>query len=467
MNVPALAPEARDPLAVALGNASLLGTGYLMLGRRGLAVATGLVTVVLVAVHFAAVRSAWSETIVLLWWAALIGHGYLLAGGRTRWAVVRGQRLTALGVTVPVLLAVAFLRFDAATIGRDVADARRSGDCPRATTALDRVWFGHRVADAPLTARDERTGEACRRLRWAGEKLTAALQADTGALEDGFDTLTRVLAELPGHQKMVEATLDRFLARLPTENLCATAAITDWLDRRQASHPALHRSAEVAARTAPAALTGCGDDLAAAEDWPAARARYRQLLDRYPGDAHTAGAQAGVKRATLAIELANVRGLLEGPTGTQPEYCSKPAKYSGAAPYRKGTNRALFYGNDEYAGKLPAGWRTTDAARAVLVVCADETAYGTAVRTCPYENKTFRQFPTQVTFHKIAISVKAYELRTGRLVAKRKIQIGGKSCPRVLTYTTYFATDLGPPSQVYVAASKARVQAAFKSLIVR
>lgn len=40
--------RAHDPLAVALGNASLLGVGYLMLRRRRLAVAAAVVTVVLV-----------------------------------------------------------------------------------------------------------------------------------------------------------------------------------------------------------------------------------------------------------------------------------------------------------------------------------------------------------------------------------------------------------------------------------
>jgi hypothetical protein len=37
----------------------------------------------------------------------------------------------------------------------------------------------------------------------------------------------------------------------------------------------------------------------------------------------------------------------------------------------------------------------------------------------------------------------------------------------VLKYTTYLTSDFGPPSQVYVSASKARVQAGFRSVIVR
>lgn len=466
--VPEPAPVARshDPLAVALANASLLGAGYLIMGRHRLTVVTWLVTVVLAALLVSVARSVWVEVVVLLWWVVLIAHGWFLAGGRIQRVAVRRQRLVALGVTVPVLLAVGLLRFDAAKIERTVTEARHSGDCAQALIALDRVWLGHRVADAPLTARGERTVQACQRLQETQDELTTALNGDTDALKAGFDGLASVLAELPGHEKMVDVVLDGFLGGLPARSPCHTVAITDWLRQRQASDNALDRSVDAVARTAPAALVGCGDDLMAAEDWETARRRYQQLLDHYPDDELMAQAQEGVTLATQAIELANVRSLLEGPTDTQPEYCSTPAKYSGAAPYRTGTNRALFYGNDEYTNRLPDQWRATDAAEAVLVVCADEDDNGTAVETCPYENKLSSLFPTDVTFHKIAIPVKAYELRTGKLVADRKVEIRGESCPDVLSYT-YYSVDIGPPSDVYVDASNADVRDAFRSLINR
>jgi hypothetical protein len=465
--VPEPAPVTRshDPLAVALANASLLSAGYLMLGRRKLAVVTGLVTVVLVVLLVSVARSVWFEVVVLGWWAALIAHGWFLGGGRNQPVAVRRQRLLALGVAVPVLLAVGLLRFDTARIERTVTEARHSGDCAQALTALDRVWLGHRVADAPLTARGERTVQACQRLQTAKDKLTTALNGDTDALKVGFDGLASVLAELPGHEKMVDVVLDGFLGGLPAKNPCHTVAVTDWLRQRQASNNALDRSADIVVRTAPAALVGCGDDLMAATDLEKARTRYQQLLDQYPGDELAAKAQEGITQATLAVELANVRSLLEGSTSTQPEYCSKPAKYSGAAPYGKGrTNHALFYGVDEYTSKLPANWRAADAAQAVLVICVDEKEYGTRVRTCPYESKSAIGGSTDVTFRKIAIPVKAYELRTGKLVVDTKVQIGGASCPKVLSYTTYI-TDFGPPSEVYVTDADADVRAGFGSLI--
>ena len=467
---PAPAPVARphDPLAVAIGNASLLGVGYVLLGRRRLAVITGLVTVVLVALLVSVARSVWFEVVVALWWAALVVHGWLLAGGRTNRGAVRGERLVALGITVPVLLAAGLMRADAFWIERTVNGARHSGDCPGALGVLDRLWLGHRMVDAPMTARGDRTVEACDRLRVAADKLDAALTGDIDALKAGFDGLTSVLTEQPGHQKMVDVVLDGFLNELPTKNNCETAAITDWLRQRKASGNALDRSAGVVARTAPTALVGCADDFMVVENWEQARTRYQQMLDQYPGQELTTKAQEGVKQATLAIELANVRGLLQGPTSTQPEYCSKPAQYSGAAPYQKGTNHALYYGNDDYTKRLPGGWRATDVTKAVLVVCAGTEEYGATVRTCPYENKLSKYVPIYVKFHKIAIPVKAYELRTGKLVVNTKVQINGKSCPRVLTYTHYSGLiDIGPPSDVYVNASDADVRAAFQSMINR
>ncbi|WP_207944989.1 hypothetical protein [Actinomadura rubrisoli] len=450
-------------MAVALANASFLGVGYLMLRRRKLAVATGLVTLVLVTLLASVAQSVWFEVVVLLWWAALIAHGWLLAGERVPQAAMRRQRLIALSVTVPVLLVVGLLRFDASRIEGSVTEARQKGDCPRVSKAQDEVWLGHRVVAAPPTAHGDQTVRACKRLRTADSSLTTGLTGDAAALKAGFDTLASVLAE-PGHKRMVEVTLNRFLGGLPGKNPCHTAAVTDWLRQRPASHNALDRSADVAARTAPAALVGCGDELMATEQQEGARTRYQQLLDQYPSDGLAAKARTGVREATLAIELANVRSLLEDSDGTQPEYCSSPAKYSGAAPYGKGTNRALFYGNDKYTNKLPARWRTTDPAKAVLVVCADDREYGARVQTCLYTNKYVRS-PKPVTFRKIAIPVKVYELRTGKRVVDTKVQIDGTSCPSVLHYTAY--VDRTPPSKVYVTASDADVRAAFSSLIIR
>ncbi|MDO0937207.1 hypothetical protein QQY66_37855 [Streptomyces sp. DG2A-72] len=142
--------RAYDPLAVALGNASLLGVGCLLMRRWKLAVAAAAGTVILVS-RLVSTEEASYEITVLVWWAAVIIHGWYLAGrGADRVAVPR-QRL----VTLPVLLTARLARFDASQIGQSVTDARERGDRAGVLSAQDEVWFGHRIADAPLAARGD------------------------------------------------------------------------------------------------------------------------------------------------------------------------------------------------------------------------------------------------------------------------------------------------------------------------
>ncbi|MFG2723684.1 tol-pal system YbgF family protein [Streptomyces canus] len=456
-------PRAPDPVAVALGNASLLGVGYLMLRRRRLALAAVAGSAVLV-LRLVTTASPSYEVAVLVWWATVVVHGWFLARGGGGRGTRHRQRLVALGITLPVLLVVGLLRFDAFRIGRSVTEARESGDCARVSTAQGRVWFGHRVADAPLTARGDEAVAACDRLRTARAELSTALTGDTEALADGFGTLASVLAK-GGNEKTVEATLNGFLGRLPAKDPCDTAAVTDWLRDRGRSHDVLDRAADTAALTAPAALVGCGDDLLADDSWEEARTYYERLLDRYPGSGLADRARKGARKATLSVELANVSNLLSGEAGTQPEYCADPAKYSGAKPMGKGTNRALFYASDEdgtasgYPKQFPGSWKADDAADAVLVVCMGEDTFGDSVETCPYRSESSGAVG-YVSFHKIEIPVKVYELRTGRLVADRKIQISGTSCP-----STIFTAE--STVSMYVDPSKSDVRSAFRPLVVR
>ncbi|HEY3631053.1 MAG TPA: hypothetical protein VGL21_09155, partial [Jatrophihabitantaceae bacterium] len=77
MFVPAPAPPRRqDPLAVVVGNASLLSLGYWLLRQRALAVVTELVTLALVIVMVTSAQT-WAEILVLVWWAAMVVHGWL------------------------------------------------------------------------------------------------------------------------------------------------------------------------------------------------------------------------------------------------------------------------------------------------------------------------------------------------------------------------------------------------------
>jgi hypothetical protein len=329
-----------------------------------------------------------------------------------------------------------------------------------------------------LAAHGDKTADACRRLQAVREQLALGLRTGAPtALQTGFDGLNQVRSDYPGHESMVSTVLTGFLAGLPTSDPCRTATITDWLGKHQRTGPDHVRTSGVVARTAPAALTGCGDRLMATQSWGSARTRYQQLVSQYPHQ-HLAGhAKAGIKRATLAIQLATVRQRLDTTTGVLPEYCDHPAPYSAAPPYRNGLNHALFYASQrdsghpydgDYLSHVPRTWRVSKVVQATLIVCADAEKNGDAVQTCPYENKLSSYFPITVTFHKIAIPVRAYELRTGRRVLNTTVQISGTSCPDPLPYTTFSAgTDIGPPGDVFVNASGPDVSAAFRPVFVR
>lgn len=442
----------RDAIAAAVGNASLLSVGYLLLGKRLLAFQTMLVTFMLVTVVIA-VPSVWFELAVLAWWAFMTWHGWYLGGGKTG-SVVRAHRRIALAVTVPVLLIFGLVRFDAARLEWEVTEAREQGDCARAETELAKVWFGHRVVDAPMTVRTDRTVEACQRLWQASRSLDESLATgDTAALAAGFRGLDEVLAQLPGHDRMVDVALDRFLGGLPTKDNCLTSSLTDWVKGRKPTGNGLDRAATVVPRVAPAALVGCADERMVANDFRVAQHRYQQLLDEYPGHELTGKAQEGVTKARLAAELAHVRNLHGG-------YCGRPAAYSGAPEFRRGAvNRAVIWGNREHVEKLPVDWLTQDVGEAVLVVCTGQTEFGAPTQTCPYRNSRTGRLGG-VTFRKIAIPVKAYELRTGNLVADTRVEIGGTSCPSV-----FFASGDGPPPNRYVSPSDVDVRAAYAAVI--
>lgn len=475
---PASAQPRHDPLAVAVGNASLLGVGYWLLRKPTLAIGSELITLGLVITMVASAQT-WAEILVVVWWAATVGHGWWLAGRDAVRVVKPGQRVAAVAITAAVVLVVSLLRVRADDIGQSVADARRSGDCAAAVHALHGVWFGPRLVDAPLAATDDRTRDVCRRLDTARAQLTAGLQSGSPAsLQTGFAGVARVLADHPDHQPMAEAVVTGFLTGLPTTDPCRTAAITDWLRKHPPSDADRGRTGAVVARTAPTALVGCADRLMATHDWRTARSRYQQLVAQYPHEQLATRARAGVTRATLALQLAKVHELLDS-GGALPDYCNHPAPYGAAPPYRNGLNRALFYSSDEvsrqpydgdYVDHVPRAWQARQVQNATLIVCAGSEKNGPAVQSCPYENKLFHapfDFPTTVTFHKIAVPVRAYELRTGRRVVDTTVQIAGTSCPDPLPYTTFGPTDLGPPGDVYVNASPADVEAAFRPVFVR
>ncbi|HZX02780.1 hypothetical protein [Kribbella sp.] len=458
----------RDPLAVALGNASLLGLGYFLI-RRWLFGALGLVGTAVLVVLLCTQRKTGYEFALIGWGVLQVVHGWFLAQRHPVRAADLTKRLVALGVTVLVFAGVAFERYDVHRIDKEAVAARQAGDCGGVRAAKAKYGVGHRIGDAPRTVRVETDTTACDKVDAAAAVLrSAGPEADTDRLQVAFGMLTAV-AERPEQEPITRTALNDFLHGLPLKDACQTVTITEWLRGRPKAGNLLDEAKQVIPRIEPDALLGCGNAKLAKSDWTGARSTYVQLVQRYPHAKQSDGARAGIKKADYEIlqaqiqaELARVRELV-----SSGQYCSTPAKYSPAPKLRSGLNRAVFAGKTDYTSKLPSQWKGTTADNAAMVICAGEDTQGAAVRTCPY--RPFVGGGTgihYVTFHKISVPVQVYELRTGRLIQKTSVQISGAVCPATISYTTFNGVGAPDPDQ-YVRASTSNIQEAFRPLVVR
>jgi hypothetical protein len=463
-------PVNNDPVAVALGNASLLNVGYLMLGRRGLAALTGLVTLVLLIILGTAARTLWFEIVVLLWWFTLVAHGWYLAGGwprRRRRAGSRSRLFLGVAFFLPVLVADTLLRVHVASINRRVTAAVRTGDCPRATAALDDRWAGDYLADAPGTVRGAGTGRVCGRLGDTAGRLDAvATNGDPSSLPPALKDLSAVLAARPDHGRMVLRTLDDFLGRLPLSNPCDTVKVLDTLGAYSTRDAVRDQARAAVPRLAPSALLGCGDREFQAKDWNGAKSSFQRLLDEYPKSPLLPKAFGGLVAANRAIELDHVRAALGA--GPDTSYCSDPVTWSGATQYRAASpNRAVLHGQNTYTNQLPGDWLVDDVAKAPLVICVSPKEYGDVVQSCDYDSDARTSvFGTRtVSFHKVAVPIRVVEVLTGRVVADLRVQVTGASCPSVINYTTLGYFDTGPSPDMYVDVPDSTVSTAVRDAL--
>lgn len=457
-----------DPLAVALGNASFLGLGYFLI-RRVLLGVLGLLGTAILVVLLCSQRKTGYEFALLGWGVLQVVHGWFLARRQRLQAASLTKRLVAGGVAIVVLGGVAFERYDARRIDMQAVAAREAGDCGGVRAAQAKYGLGHRIGDAPRTARVEGDVAACDRIDVAADTLTTATaRIDVPRMKTGFDQLSAVAAD-PNQLQTVGRAVDQFVARFPLKDSCASLEVTNWLRTRKPVGNILDRPNALVPKIEPNALLGCADARAAKADWANARSMYQLLVNRYPRAKQAVRARAGVQntnyqilQAKIRAELARVRGLV-----TSGGYCSTPAKYSPAPRLRGGVNRAVFSGASEYTSKLPSQWKGTTADNAALVVCAGEETQGAAVRTCRYTPFIGSGgSDTWVTFYKIQVPVRVYELRTGRLIRTSKLQISGSVCPATITYTTYNGIG-SPDTEQDVKPTAATIRAAFQPLVVR
>ncbi|MFK4084603.1 hypothetical protein ACI2LF_10875 [Kribbella sp. NPDC020789] len=448
-----------DRLAAAVGNASLLGVGYLLLRRWQLGAVAASISVAL-ALVMVAEKALWCQIALVAWWVAVVVHGWFLAGTPGTMAVAV-QRLIALGVTVPVLLAGVYFRVEAAGVRSDVAEARAAGDCAGVRAAQQRARFGDRLADVRGIARLRDDVGACKQLQEIAVGLRSTLAGDADLLAEQFANLEQVAAK-PGQDKTAEKVLDEYLGTVTKGGPCRTVELATWLRGRRQTHNLLDKANAAGDRLVPDAQFACAQSEAKAGKWRPALARYQDLLGQYPSAAIAPKARAAMAGVAVRVELLDVRGLIDSG-----EYCDKPAKYSGAPLYRRGVNRALFLGEtNEHLDQLPRQWTTTVPTNASVVICTGALEDGPAIRTCPYhregQNYTFYR-----TFRKVVVPVKVYALRTGRLVRDGKVTINGEACPLIYTDTSGLLPPVGGAISTPVEPTGADVRAAFQPLLVR
>lgn len=468
-----------DPFAAALGNASLLGIGYLLLGRIGLAIAGLCGTAALLAAVGLSEQPAWFWRIVLgLWWMLQIGHAWwqatrraqlrmpppptpLRAVGESPRESLRTQRFFAATAFVLVLVPAFAMRAEAVRIEQAAVDVYGWDDCTAAEAVEAAFTVRHRIADGMPVARAETVQDACGDLAEAGDHLSEAETAD--GVAGAFNRLENVLDEAPQLRDEADNLVDGFTADLSNGASCDAVEVADWLANQPPDNGLRSRAAAVVPEVMPKALLKCAQSqfdadevvffeeaLAEADE---ARAAFQRLLDEYPDHPLAAEAALGVDAVDAVFELEELTTLTTSVYGAPPEYCERPAPYRGAAPYEgSGPHPTMLFGESVGADALPKSWTTGIASEAVLVICAELSGLGAHVETCAYQGGH------SIAFHRQQIALRVFEVRTGELVDTRTIEIGG-TCPSTVYY---YQT---PPEKMAVESSGSDYIDAYRPVI--
>ncbi|MBB5998986.1 hypothetical protein [Streptomonospora salina] len=481
-----------------LGNATLLGVGYLLLRRPrlaalALAVSAGLLTLTALYPAFLVWRF-----LLVAWWLTLVIHTWRTAPPapreppepRSRWNPLWRRRV--LLAACLLLVAFGWLRFDTWTVVHYAEDAHAAGECDRAVDSLWSIGPIHGAAYGSAAERGEAERTACERLltaldagdaataatklgaylerpdaRWdgAGPKraeflLDVAMQNDgeefrgdddpaLAATEAAFTQLSDTLQDTPGQSGRVRAVTESFIASLAETPPCKAKAIDNWMLDQDWQNPELAEPVASEADRVPGRMFDCAESFGVT-DPDAAGAAYQAYLKAYPE--HESAADAA--EALLSDE----------------QYCEHPAAYPGAPAYKgDGPHAMQTFGIDAAQYGFPDSWQADGAAETVLVTCVEGPERGSRQETCYYSAGADQPLVTQqgnaeVDFFASEFSVTAYSLRTGKPVNDYSEEIGDP-CPPVLEYESSTYLDLGPPSDYDSDYSDADVRGIFDRLM--
>ncbi|MFE1397221.1 hypothetical protein ACFW53_04695 [Nocardiopsis dassonvillei] len=480
-----------DRLSVVLGNATLLGIGYMLMRRPRSAIVSLVGSVVLLSlIAYLPHVLAW-RLLLPVWWAAVVAHTWWLAprgrpllrgAGKAAW---RGRALTAACL---LLVLFAWVRLDTWTIVRDAGAAHTDGDCERAVASLRWLGPAHSVAHAPSAARGEREREACELLLSALSTTNRPAEAEAlreyldhpgalwdgagperaelllgEALEDGeaaegappalamvqeaFSQLSATLRSAPGQSERVRAVVESFLTDLVGAEPCTAKEIDAWLFAQTWEEPELAETTASQADQVPVRMFGCAEALRHTQV-EASMVGYQEFLTAHP-------------EHELAVRAAEAL-LSDG------GYCDHPAAYPGAAAYEGGGPHAMWMsGLDPDDHGFPDSWQAATPDDTALVVCVEGPERGGYQETCYYEPGEDQVLPLYgtsvgVDFYASEFTVRAYELRTGELVEEYSEEIGDP-CPDVLEYDSYYLDSV--PSEYDSDYSDAGIRAVFDRLM--
>lgn len=486
--------------AAAAGNASFLGIGYLILGRRLLAVTAAAGSILLLLLLAADEPPAWPWRAALLaWWLAAVVHGGHLGAKRDRPAGAaprpgRGPRAAAPAAFALTLIAVAAVAVNARWAAHDLTRAHEDGDCDTVEAAAESFGPHHGVVDpwAVLDADDQ--AEACAHVLAAAEAreddpiaaieaLTAYLdhpaahwdgagdlrsavrletaaaafgKAYTGgssALGEAFDLLGAVVESDPDQAGAAQAVVDDFTEGLTAAgDHCRVYTVIEWIGANADRVAGFGGVTEAAEEVAPEAVFGCAEDAFASGNYSLAEKAYRQFADEYPDHEQAGAAQAG-------LEVAMVRRLLSGWPESEverPAYCDSPAPFAAAPAYSgSGPHRMALFGFDT-AEALPPDWLASDITDAALLVCAGEPEQGAVIGSCDYTGGV------AVDLYSVRYPVEVFAVRTGELVYEGGLDMhgGGEGdCPFLLDYYG------DPPESETVTPTDQDARDAFASLV--
>ncbi|WP_369369779.1 hypothetical protein AB1046_13280 [Promicromonospora sp. Populi] len=488
-------PPTADRLAVLLGNATLLGLGYVFLRRWGLLAAALAGTLVLLIILAAAPGSPGWLIVLAVWWLAMIAHGWWLTRPAQITPAERPltQRIVAGAVVLALVVAVVGLRINTTRTVDAAADAHAAGDCGRATELLERIGPTDRVVDGSTALEGEADLEACGllldalapgeqelvaaaelqvymdnpRALWdgAGPKraehlLNAAYvsgQIDQESLEAGFEQLTTTLDEVPSQAGQVESVAETFLANLAEDpDNCAARDVVEWVDAQGWEAPALAEPVAAASGEVPRRVLECARDLSDADELTASRHAYEAFLHDFRADERADAASDELYDVITGIQRKNVRGLL-----TAQRYCANPSPYRGAEPYRRsGANPMRVYGINPEAHDFPGSWLAESLEDMVLVACVDGPKDGSYQETCLYESDA-NPFGEDVRFYASRFDVKLYEIRTGRQVAAFSDEFG-EPCPPSIVVESFLVDFFVPPDTKRSSFTSAELRGMFE-----